>query len=400
MFDRWNYKSVGMVHVEVSNLCNAACPICARYINHSEVVKPELELRSVSLNEFKKWFPLDFVQKSQRWMFCGTNGDPLMAKDFFEILKYVCKNSEASIQINTNAGIRSPDFFVDIGNLFNETKKLNRYVIFSVDGLEDTNHIYRRNVKWDKVYNNMKAYGTTGAKSQWDFLVFKHNEHQITEAEQLSKDLGITYFISKRAFGFENGDYYSNIPVHGKNLEYLYSIDPPSDPKNRNPDVTKFKEQIVHTIDISSIKKRSKDELISSWQDKIDRDLKNYKFPDRLSGKKVSCKSRENYSDEIYVDATGNVLPCCYVGTWYNGEYEDQASLQIRKSLYEFGLERINLQNFSLKEILDSGYLHTCFSSKWSSKAPDLHKMEFCFNNCGGDAGIDRLYNKEFKNVF
>lgn len=400
MNEGWNYESVGLVHIELSNLCNAACPICPRYLNHSTIVKPDLELRSISIEEFKRWFPLDFVQKSKRWMFCGTNGDPLMAKDFFEILEYVCKNSSASIQINTNAGIRNPEFFIDIGNLFNETKNLNRYVIFSVDGLEDTNHIYRRNVKWEKVFSNMKAYGTTGAKSQWDFLVFKHNEHQILEAETLSKQLGISYFVPKRAFGFENGQYYSNIDVYGKNVEYLYSIEPPTDIRHRNTMSTEYKKNNIHAIDISSIKKREQDQYLSDWKNKIDKDLKHYKFPDSLKNKTVKCKSFDSTDVEIYVDATGNVLPCCYVGTWYNGEYEDAASLQLRNSIYEFGLEKINLRNFSLKEILNSNYLDTCFSSKWNNKNSDENKMEFCFNNCGGDHGIERLYNEEFKNVF
>lgn len=397
---KWSYDNVSIVHIELTNLCNAACPVCARYINHSEVLNPELDLRSITFQEFKEWFPLDFVNRSNRWTFCGTNGDPLMARDLLDIIRYVAENSSAAIQINTNGGIRSPEFFVELGNILKS--QTNRYVIFSVDGLEDTNHIYRRNVKWNKVYENMKAYGSTGAESQWDFLVFKHNEHQIEEARQLSKDLGIKFFAAKRAFGFENGMYYSDLKVYGKNLEYVYSIEPPDNVEYRNHKFNLKKSKDVWLIDPASIKKKTQEQYKIDWQQKIDRELADYKFPEHLKNKTIQCKSQENekIGFEIYVDATGNVFPCCYVGTWYNGSYESPASLQIRKEIYEYGVENISLHHNSLAEILNSEYLNKCFTSKWDGDSEDSSKLEFCFFNCGGDAGVDRIYNKDVDNVF
>ena len=152
----WNYKDTVLVHVELSNLCNAACPLCPRYVNNSLRVNPELDLGSVSLESFKKWFPLDFVKKSKGWIFCGTNGDPMMARDVYEILEYVLRNSEAKVQVNTNGSIRDGEFWEKMGSLFAEPCVNSRYVVFSVDGLEDTNHIYRRNVKWERVMENIE----------------------------------------------------------------------------------------------------------------------------------------------------------------------------------------------------------------------------------------------------
>jgi MoaA/NifB/PqqE/SkfB family radical SAM enzyme len=56
----WNYKDTYLVHVELSNRCNAACPLCPRYVNHSLKVNPELDLGSVSLESFKNWFPFTY----------------------------------------------------------------------------------------------------------------------------------------------------------------------------------------------------------------------------------------------------------------------------------------------------------------------------------------------------
>jgi MoaA/NifB/PqqE/SkfB family radical SAM enzyme len=75
--------------------------------------------------------------------------------------------------------------------------KPNDYVVFSIDGLEDTNHLYRRNVRWSKVIDNAKAFIDAGGNAHWDMLVFEHNKHQVDEAHQLAKDMGFNWFRAK-----------------------------------------------------------------------------------------------------------------------------------------------------------------------------------------------------------
>jgi hypothetical protein len=75
-------------------------------------------------------------------------------------------------------------------------------VVFSIDGLADTNHIYRKKVNWIKVMNNAAAFIKAGGSAHWDMLVYKHNEHQVDIAEQVARDLGFTWFrakVSKRS---------------------------------------------------------------------------------------------------------------------------------------------------------------------------------------------------------
>ena len=47
--------------------------------------------------------------------------------------------------MNTNAGARDPEWWADVA------KAIGRMgcVIFSVDGLEETNPLYRQNVRWE-----------------------------------------------------------------------------------------------------------------------------------------------------------------------------------------------------------------------------------------------------------
>lgn len=391
----WNYKDSVFLHVELSNLCNAACPLCPRYISNSLKINPELDLGSVSIDDFKKWFPLDFVKKSKGWIFCGTNGDPMMARDVYEILEYVMRNSTAKIQINTNGSMRDEEFWEKIGNLFAEPCINSRYVVFSVDGLEDTNHIYRRNVKWDRVMENMNAYSKSGATGIWDFLIFKHNEHQLAEAEELCKSMGLA-FSPKRPFGFETGNpgEYQDLMVYDAEGNFVYKIEPASEEWRLNKSLQKF-ERGEEKIWVPGKGKKTPEEIEQKWKGLIERDLPGYKFPERFKEKTVSCKSCHPGGKEIYVDCKGNVMPCCFVGTMYNSDYQHHEALQIKKHLYEWGLDKINLNNHSLETILNSDYLNSVFEERWEGAKSDEDKMGYCFNTCSVDHMKDLFVRKE-----
>jgi sulfatase maturation enzyme AslB (radical SAM superfamily) len=132
---------------------------------------------------------------------CGNFGDPAAAKDTLQIYQYFrAVNSKIVLGMNTNGGLRTKYWWQELAN--NMKNKLD-YVVFSIDGLEDTNHIYRKKVNWIKVMNNAAAFIKAGGSAHWDMLVYKHNQHQVDECEQLARDMGFTWFrakVSRRGF--------------------------------------------------------------------------------------------------------------------------------------------------------------------------------------------------------
>ena len=66
----------------------------------------------------------------------------------------------------------------------------NVIMSFSIDGLEDTNHLYRQDVEWDKIMERAKKFIGAGGRAEWKFIIFRHNQHQVEEARSLSKELG------------------------------------------------------------------------------------------------------------------------------------------------------------------------------------------------------------------
>ena len=89
----YRYNDIKTVHLEVTDKCNAACPMCARNINGGED-NPQLPDVELSVDDVRTMFPVDFVKQLDRMYMCGNYGDPIAAKDTLEIFQYFRKKNE------------------------------------------------------------------------------------------------------------------------------------------------------------------------------------------------------------------------------------------------------------------------------------------------------------------
>ena len=185
-------REIKVLHLESTNVCQAACPLCARETNlvFNKNIKNHLRIDQLLEN-----FDDNAIAKLDKVFMCGNYGDPVAGKNTLDILKYVRNiNPSITLGINTNGALQTTAWWSEVGKLFNNPTD---YVVFSIDGLEDTNSIYRVNVIWEKVMNNARAFINAGGSAHWDMLVYKHNQHQVESAEQLSRDMGFSWFRAK-----------------------------------------------------------------------------------------------------------------------------------------------------------------------------------------------------------
>ena len=66
-----------------------------------------------------------------------------------------------------------------LGDIFRANSS---FIEFHIDGLVDTNHLYRINIRFSKIMANARAFLDTGATGEWHFIPFKQNQHQLAEA--------------------------------------------------------------------------------------------------------------------------------------------------------------------------------------------------------------------------
>ena len=192
----YQFKDIRTVHLEVTTRCNAACPQCPRNYE-SAALNEQLRESELSLNDIKTIFDRQFLTQLNKIYLCGNYGDAAAAMETLEIVRYFRHaNSSLIIGIHSNGGARPPSWWAELATSVT-------YCRFGIDGLEDTNHLYRRNTSWKKIMANLTAFITAGGNAQWAFIAFDHNRHQINDARDLSRRLGVRRFVVKRTGRFK-----------------------------------------------------------------------------------------------------------------------------------------------------------------------------------------------------
>ena len=101
------------------------------------------------------------------------------------------------LKVATNGGARNIQFWKELSTVLKRFD--DHQVTFAIDGLKDTNHIYRRNVNWEKLIENVTAFNEDPQSiSAWRCIIFDHNKHQINDMLNLAQKLGFSSFRTER----------------------------------------------------------------------------------------------------------------------------------------------------------------------------------------------------------
>jgi len=368
----YKYNEIKTVHLEMTERCNANCPQCGRNINGGEV-NPYLNDRELNYNSIVKIFTEPFVKQLSHIYMCGNYGDPIVAKDTLEVLRYFRKiNPTIKLSMNTNASARTEDWWTELA----EVLKPNGHVIFSIDGLADTNHIYRRNTSWDKIMSNAKAYIFAGGIAHWEYIVFEHNEHQVDSARELSKQLGFDYFQIKKT-----GRFYSSVTGQVKQGSNFIDrkgnkieIKMPKNPLYRNKGLENIDGQIIPVITLPT----TYDEI----KDRLNPELYNHAMIKQYDMTKIDCKVKKEKN--LYITAEGIVMPCCWMASTMYSWHHMHKRTQIWKYINKVGIDKLNAHKHSLENILGTEFF-TMVESSWDIPTCSQGKLTVCAKTCGKD---------------
>ena len=272
-------SDIKTVHIELTDKCQAQCPMCARNY-HGGATRPFIRNGDISFDQFKEWFPKKFLAQLDNFYSCGNYGDPAFASNCLEIYAYVREcNPTARLAIHTNGGMRNPAWWAKLAQHDIE-------VVFAVDGFKGKHELYRKNTKFDKVIENLRAFVDAGGNARVDSLVFAHNEHEVEKLEEYLLDIGVrsVNFVSTTRF-YEMTEY----EVHDNDGNVEYIIAPAQ--------TERFK--------------RTPNKNLNAL---VNAEIRNAAIEAAVIEPK--CVTERG----IYVDPYGNIFPCC----WLGGDYLEQ----------------------------------------------------------------------------
>jgi len=212
-----------ILNLDTLNACNLKCPFCVTGTNQLDrkSTRFPLEQAKALIDKVKSHV---LVARFHNW------GEPFLNKGIFEIIRYA---KDAGIHTTVSSNLS-----VDVENLAEKILDSGLdHIHVSIDGLEQkTLEIYRRKANIDLVLKNIKEIvalkkklGVSTPRLELTFLVFKHNEHEISRLSEMKKSLGVDAFKASNAFIYhdsfvpENPKYKPSQAIWKNSCHYLYS---------------------------------------------------------------------------------------------------------------------------------------------------------------------------------
>lgn len=185
-------RRIKVLHLESTDVCQLACPACAR---ETDPEFNKYQLHHLTVSQIQKHFSDRVIKNIEKMYMCGVYGDPAAGKYTLDIYRWFREiNPDITLGMNTNGALQTTFWWHGLAKILNQPKD---YVVFSIDGLEDSNSTYRINSSWSKLMANIEAFISAGGRAHWDMLVFKHNQHQVDACEQLARSIGFKWFRAK-----------------------------------------------------------------------------------------------------------------------------------------------------------------------------------------------------------
>jgi MoaA/NifB/PqqE/SkfB family radical SAM enzyme len=109
-------------HIELTDKCNAGCPMCPRTdaMNFCKPDRKNVFNVELSLDDFKQHFTDDFCARTEEIVFGGAYGDPLAASQLIEIADYLTARG-VRLAVSTNGSLRNTEWWRRLGEMMKRT---------------------------------------------------------------------------------------------------------------------------------------------------------------------------------------------------------------------------------------------------------------------------------------
>ena len=186
-----------LLHVELTNRCTLACPACPR-TTWKEITKRPIEKKDLSIDLFEKFLDCDEGKQIQTLLLCGDYGDCIY---YPELLNFIKRFRDKKFDLRTNGSRKPIEFWIELAELLTEEDK----IVFAIDGLEDTNHLYRKNSDWKSIMSAVDIMTKSKAQVEWQTIIFSFNQFLLNDIKNFAEAKGAKFFAVKtHRFGDDN----------------------------------------------------------------------------------------------------------------------------------------------------------------------------------------------------
>ncbi|MBO6518370.1 MAG: SPASM domain-containing protein [Bacteroidia bacterium] len=201
------------ISIEPTTSCNLRCPQCPsglrEFTRDTGMLSPELNRKII--NE---------LSDTLTYITYYFQGEPYLNPEFLDMVRYA-SDHHIYTATSTNAHYLTPE------NCKNTIDSGLKRLIISLDGTtEDTYKKYRIGGQLKKVLEgtrnlvNAKKEAGTGPYIIWQFIVFGHNEHQISDMKALAKEYGVDKLVIKTAQIYDFETNHELLPTNSKYARY------------------------------------------------------------------------------------------------------------------------------------------------------------------------------------
>ena len=209
-----------MLMVEPTNVCNLMCPLCPT--GSGTLNRPKGKM---SLEHFKNL--IDMVHEKLLFLSLWNVGEPFVNESLIEMIQYA-KRKNIYVITSTN------------GHFLSHPKKVDHLIqsgldelIISMDGASpETYNRYRLNGQFQKVIDGLRlltrekqSLNSRHPLIDLQFIVMRHNEHEITAMENLARKLMVDRLTLKTVQVTNAQEAEEFLPTHRELRRYLFDTD-------------------------------------------------------------------------------------------------------------------------------------------------------------------------------
>jgi len=192
------------LHIELTSRCVIACPACPRTWFSEKFNKPfpKFDLDNEKLIKF---LDCDTGQNITHFRIEGNHGDAIYYPELFEFIDHW--RDTKSFTLYTNGSNRSEIWWQD----FSSRLTNKDVIVFSIDGDETTNPLYRVNNNWESTIKGLEIVTKSPATVIWRTILFNTNEDQIDDIKSMAMDHGADEFLLEISHRFGDDDQFKPI---------------------------------------------------------------------------------------------------------------------------------------------------------------------------------------------